>query len=321
MHILITIVLTISIFVLDIFTPVGIAIYFLYLFPLLYVFRFSKLQHLIALAVVVSMLTVLSFWLSPSGGNITRAIVNRIIGIITFWGASFLFMMLRQSLKKTQEVEGELRKSYENLEQRVEHRTKELQESEQRQRHLLIQNKLILESAGEGIFGLDINGNHTFVNPAAAKILGYEPHELIGKHSHSTWHHTKKDGRPYPKEECPIYLALKDGAVHHVRDEVFWKKDNTSFVVAYTSTPIIEDEKIVGAVVTFMDISEVKLLRGMLPICASCKKIRDDKGYWSQIEAYISQHSEALFTHGICPECGKKLYPELYDKVWGKKDK
>jgi DNA-binding response OmpR family regulator len=64
---------------------------------------------------------------------------------------------------------------------------------------------------------------------------------------------------------------------------------------------------------------EIKTLQGFLPICASCKKIRDDKGYWNQIEAYISEHSDAKFTHGICPECAKKLYPEYYDNVLGKK--
>jgi hypothetical protein len=57
--------------------------------------------------------------------------------------------------------------------------------------------------------------------------------------------------------------------------------------------------------------AEVKTLRGLLPICASCKKIRDDEGYWNQIESYIGQHSEAQFSHSICPECAKKLYPEL----------
>jgi AmiR/NasT family two-component response regulator len=65
-------------------------------------------------------------------------------------------------------------------------------------------------------------------------------------------------------------------------------------------------------------LNKVKTLSGMLPICASCKKIRDDKGYWQQIESYIREHSEAEFSHGICPECARKLYPEYYDK---KKDK
>ena len=58
-------------------------------------------------------------------------------------------------------------------------------------------------------------------------------------------------------------------------------------------------------------LSEIKQLRGIIPICASCKKIRDDEGYWHQVETYISKHSEALFSHGICPECMKKLYPEI----------
>ncbi len=67
--------------------------------------------------------------------------------------------------------------------------------------------------------------------------------------------------------------------------------------------------------------AKVKTLSGFFPICASCKKIRDDEGYWKQIETYISEHSEALFTHSICPECAKRLYPEYYDEIWGKKDK
>jgi PAS domain S-box-containing protein len=125
-------------------------------------------------------------------------------------------------------------------------------------------NKLILNSAGEGIFGLDIHGRHTFVNPSAARMLGYEVEELIGQASHQIWHHTKPDGSPYPEPECPIYAACRDGAVHHVRDEVFWKKDGTSFSVAYTSTPIVEQDKVAGAVVTFWDITERKRSAEML---------------------------------------------------------
>ena len=67
-------------------------------------------------------------------------------------------------------------------------------------------------------------------------------------------------------------------------------------------------------------LAKVKTLSGMLPICASCKKIRDDKGYWNELESYISEHSEVLFSHAICPECGKKLYPQYYNEVWGKED-
>jgi CheY-like chemotaxis protein len=67
-------------------------------------------------------------------------------------------------------------------------------------------------------------------------------------------------------------------------------------------------------------LAKIKTLSGLLPICASCKKIRDDQGYWTQLESYISEHSEAEFTHGCCPECMKKLYPEMYTKKFGDKD-
>ena len=127
------------------------------------------------------------------------------------------------------------------------------------------QNDMILQAAGEGIFGLDLEGRHTFVNPAANKLLGYEPGELFGKPSHTTWHHTKSDGSPYPAEECPIYKAYKDGLVHHGDEEVFWRKDGTSFPAYYTSTPIWVDQGVLaGAVVTFQDITEKKRMAAQL---------------------------------------------------------
>ena len=148
----------------------------------------------------------------------------------------------------------ELRQQTYRLE-KLEIRRKQAEKSLERLNH---QNELILNAAGEGIFGLDIHGEHTFVNPAAAQMLGYAVNELIGRHSHTLWHYKKSDGSPYPIEECPIYAAYKDGKVHHRDDEVFWRKDSTCFPVTYTSTPIIEDGKIVGAVVTFRDITETK---------------------------------------------------------------
>ena len=117
-------------------------------------------------------------------------------------------------------------------------------------------NELILTSAGEGIYGVDLEGKTTFINPAAAKMLGYETSELIGQPMHALAHHSKLDGSPYPKEECPIYAAFMDGAVHHIDDEVFWRKDGTSFWVEYVSTPVRENGKILGAVVAFKDITE-----------------------------------------------------------------
>ncbi len=126
------------------------------------------------------------------------------------------------------------------------------------------QQALILDSAQEGILGLDSNGRHTFVNVAAARMLGYESSELIGRHSHTLWHHTRADGRPYPGEECPIYAALRDGTVQRVSDEVFWRKDGASFPVEYVSNPIVENDRASGAVVVFHDITERKRVEAQL---------------------------------------------------------
>ncbi len=120
------------------------------------------------------------------------------------------------------------------------------------------QFKLILDVMGEGVYGVDSEGNTTFVNPAATKITGYEAADLIGRHQHEILHHTKSDGTPFPAKTCPIYMTIRDGAVHRVADDIFWKKDGTSFPVEYVSTPIREGGKIIGAVVSFKDITERK---------------------------------------------------------------
>jgi diguanylate cyclase (GGDEF)-like protein/PAS domain S-box-containing protein len=124
--------------------------------------------------------------------------------------------------------------------------------------YLSEQNELILTSVAEGILGLDLEGNHTFVNSAAERMLGYKVEELIGCPSHSTWHHTKPDGSPYPREECKILATILKGAVHRVSTEIFWRKDDTSFPVEYTSIPIYKDGRKAGVVVTFTDITKRK---------------------------------------------------------------
>jgi len=120
------------------------------------------------------------------------------------------------------------------------------------------QNELILEAAGEGIYGIGTDGLATFVNPAAVAMTGWTPADIIGQPMHDMHHHTRPDGSPYPREECPIYAACRDGKIHHCEDEVFWRKDGSSFPVEYTSTPIVENGELAGAVVVFKDITERK---------------------------------------------------------------
>jgi two-component system, sensor histidine kinase and response regulator len=124
-----------------------------------------------------------------------------------------------------------------------------LQESEEK-------NRLILQSAGEGIYGLDLKGRTTFVNPAACALLGYEEAELIGEPMHPLIHHSHSDGTPFPRHECFVHATLIEGEIHHVTNEVLWCKDGTNVPVEYTSTPIRKDDSIVGAVITFKDITE-----------------------------------------------------------------
>ena len=124
--------------------------------------------------------------------------------------------------------------------------------------------EMILESAGEGIITMDLNGYHILVNPSAARMLGYEVEEMIGRPSHSLWHYKKADGRPYPEEDCPIYATLREGTIHRCESEVFWRKDGTGFPVEYISTSIQSNGVITGVVIVFHDIAERKLAEELI---------------------------------------------------------
>src|SRR5271169_436433 len=120
-------------------------------------------------------------------------------------------------------------------------------------------NRLILDSASEAICGCDSEGICLFSNPSAARMLGYDhPAELLGKNMHALEHHTRKDGTPYPIEECPIYIGFQKNENVHGDDEVYWRKDGTNFPVEFWSHIIIWEGKTLGAVITFIDITQRK---------------------------------------------------------------
>ena len=120
-------------------------------------------------------------------------------------------------------------------------------------------NRLILDSASEAICGCDSEGICLFSNPSAARMLGYDhAAELLGKNMHALEHHTRKDGTPYPIEECPIYIGFQKNENVHRDDEVYWRKDGTSFPVEFWSHIVIREGKTLGAVITFIDITERK---------------------------------------------------------------
>ncbi|WP_090595582.1 sigma 54-interacting transcriptional regulator [Pelagibacterium luteolum] len=120
------------------------------------------------------------------------------------------------------------------------------------------ENQLILAAAGEGIFGVNADGDTTFVNPAAENMLGWSAGELVGKNMHAMVHYKRPDGSHYHAADCPIYGAFRSGNINTVEDECFWRKDGAAIRVEYTSTPIEDNGALVGAVIVFRDISQRK---------------------------------------------------------------
>ncbi len=172
----------------------------------------------------------------------------------------------------------------------------EQKRSEEAMVRLRRQSELILESVDEGVQGIDLEGRITFENPSAARMLGFGVGDLCGRPGHATMHHTRKDGTPYPREACLIHRTMQDGTVRRVEDEVFWRKDGSSFPVEYTTAPIRNDRNaIIGAVVVFRDITARK---------ASEERIRRLNRWFavlSGINALIvrARNRDELF-HGAC---------------------
>lgn len=115
---------------------------------------------------------------------------------------------------------------------------------------------LLLASTGEGIYGIDNHGACTFINQAGARLIGWQPQEVLGRNMHTLTHHSRADGASYPESDCPIFQAFRLGQPCRVDAEVFWRRDGSSFPVEYSSSPIIDQGVVRGAVITFVDITE-----------------------------------------------------------------
>jgi methyl-accepting chemotaxis protein len=164
---------------------------------------------------------------------------------------------LRADIRTSDEI-GQAGRAFNSLMNTVQQSVDKVNQTAEAMRVSEEKSRLLLESVGEGIFGVDLDGKVAFINPAASRMLGYDPQELIGNEVHTKIHHSHEDGSAYPKHECPMYLTYTDGADYQITNEMLWRKDGSSFPVEYTSMPIMKDSQIVGAVVTFMDITERK---------------------------------------------------------------
>ncbi|MGE8684385.1 MAG: sigma 54-interacting transcriptional regulator [Acinetobacter sp.] len=146
---------------------------------------------------------------------------------------------------------------------------------------------LLLSSVGDGIYSINKQGLCTFINPVGAKMLGLESDAVLGKNIHKIHHHTHETGEHYPVEECPIYAAVQDGIVHEGIQEVFWRRDGSYFPVEFTSTPIIRDSEIIGAVVVFRDITE--RLNTEKQLTHALEELQDLKSRLEQQNEYLQE--------------------------------
>jgi two-component system sensor histidine kinase/response regulator len=173
---------------------------------------------------------------------------------------SFNEMMssIDQAESALKQSESELKKHRDHLEELVAERTAALEENQKQLEKAEERSRMILESAGEGIFGVGKDGLVNFINPAGLAMLGFEAEELIGQQIHALVHHTHADGTPYPIEDCPMHHTLTRGTIAKIDDEILWRKDGSHFPVEYSSVPIGKSGNITGSVVVFGDITERK---------------------------------------------------------------
>jgi PAS domain S-box-containing protein len=146
------------------------------------------------------------------------------------------------------------------------------------------QNQLILNAAGEGIYGVNADGKTTFVNRAAQEMLGWTTEDLLGRDIHNMIHHHHLNGEVYPSQQCPIYQSFRFEQVNRIENEVFWRKDGKPIRVEYVSTPIYEGQVLVGAVVIFRDITERwenerKLREAMEEVAALRDRLMQENAY------------------------------------------
>jgi PAS domain S-box-containing protein len=209
----------------------------------------------------------------------------------------------------------------------LEMQNEELQQSYAQVETLLAQYTDLYDFAPTGYFNLARDGAILAVNLTGARLLGIERAQLLNRRfgflvsvadrpAFSAFLEKTFAGKD--REFCEVALLRTETAPRFVRLEAVvseGQRECRAAVLDITDRHRAEGERERSIQELQTALARVKMLSGLLPICANCKKIRDDQGYWKQVETYISSHSEATFTHGICPDCTRKLYPEYDDTV------
>jgi PAS domain S-box-containing protein len=190
---------------------------------------------------------------------------------------------------------------------------------------------LLLESTGEGIFGIDLDGHCTFINRAGAAILGYRPDQVLGENMHWFTHHSHADGSRYADTDCPIFNAFRQGLPCRLDSEVFWKHDRSSFAVEYSSYPIMDGTEVRGAVITFVDITERKAAADALKnardelevrVIERTQELSVALGQLRELAAYserVREEERTRIAREIHDELGSLLVALKMDVSWLKK--
>ena len=174
---------------------------------------------------------------------------------------------------------------------------------------------LMLASTGEGVFGVDLEGLCVFINPAGARMIGFEPQQVLGRNMHTLTHHSHGDGAHYPMDDCPIYNAFRQGKPCRIDSEVFWRQDGSSFAVEYSSYPVFDQGQVRGAVVTFVDITERKRAEDALHQAKNELEVRVTERTHA-LETALQQLRElAAWSEAVREEERTRIAREVHDEL------
>ncbi|MBU0587786.1 MAG: PAS domain-containing sensor histidine kinase [Gammaproteobacteria bacterium] len=177
------------------------------------------------------------------------------------------------------------------------------------------QLELLLESTGEGIFGIDLEGNCNFINRAGARMLGWEPSEVRGCNMHELTHHSHPDGSPYPARDCPIFNAFRQGLPCRIDTEVFWHRERHAFPVEYSSYPIMDEGQVRGAVITFVDITERRRIADALQLAKSELEIRVQERTQALSVALGQLRELAAYSEKVREDERTRIAREVHDEL------
>jgi PAS domain S-box-containing protein len=174
---------------------------------------------------------------------------------------------------------------------------------------------LLLESTGEGIFGIDLDGHCTFINTAGARMLGHAADSVLGKNMHELTHHSHSDGRHYPVDDCPIFNAFRNALPCRIDTESFWRKDGSAFPVEYSSYPILDGPQVLGAVITFVDVTHRRTAELALLAAKSELEARVSERTAELSAALVQLQNLSAHTHGVREQERTRIAREVHDEL------